>query len=76
MLRAMSVEAVESLLKEVRKDVGLAAMLGADPSHLKEYDLEPKEVAALVDQDPDALREMGVDAELAENARLIGRMTG
>lgn len=72
----MSVEAVESLLKEIRKDVGLAAMLGADPNNLKKYDLEPGERAALIGQDPAALREMGVDAELAENARLIGRLTG
>jgi hypothetical protein len=51
-------------------------MLGADPTRLKEYDLEPKEVAALIGQDPDALREMGVDSDLAQNARLIGRLTG
>ncbi len=72
----MSVEAVESLLKEVRKDVGLAAMLGADPNRLNQYDLEPKEIAALIGQDPEALREMGVDPELAESAKLIGLMTG
>lgn len=51
-------------------------MLGADPTRLKEYDLEPQESAALIGQNPDALREMGVDADLADNARLIGRMTG
>ena len=72
----MSVEAVESLLKEVRKDVGLAAMLGADPNRLGQYDLEPKEQAALIGRDPEALREMGVDPELAESAKLIGLMTG
>lgn len=72
----MSVEAVEELLKEVRRDVGLAAMLGADPNRLKEYDLEPREIEALIGQDPEALREMGVDADLAENARLIGQLTG
>jgi len=75
-LRHMSVEAVEALLKEVRKDVGLAAMLGADPTRIKEYDLEPEERAALIGQDPEALRELGVDADLAQNARLIGRLTG
>lgn len=72
----MSVEAVETLLREVRKDVGLAAMLGADPNRLKTYDLEPDEIAALRGQDADALREMGVDSELAEGAHLIGRLTG
>jgi hypothetical protein len=72
----MSVEKVEELLRQVRKDVGLAAMLGADPRRLEEYDLEPQECAALINQDPEALKEMGVDAELAENAKLIGRMTG
>jgi hypothetical protein len=72
----MSVEAVEKLLKEVQKDVGLAAMLGADPSYLDKYDLEPGEKAALIGQNPDALREMGVDEDLADNARLIGRLTG
>lgn len=72
----MSVEAVESLLREVQKDVGLASMLGVDPSRLKEYDLEPAEMTALISQDPDALRELGVDDELADNARLIGRLTG
>ena len=72
----MSVQAVESLLKEVRKDVGLAAMLGADPNRLEQYDLEPKERAALISRDPDALREMGVDPDLAENAKLIGLLTG
>ncbi len=72
----MSVEAVEEILREVQRDVGLAAMLGADPNRLKEYDLEPKEVAALIGQDPEALRELGVDADLAENAKLIGRLTG
>ncbi len=72
----MSVEAVEEILKEVQRDVGLAAMLGADPNQLKKYDLEPQEIEALRGQDPDALREMGVDADLAENATLIGRLTG
>ncbi len=72
----MSIEQVEEILREVRRDVGLAAMLGADPSRLKQYDLEPKEMAALIGQDPDALREMGVDPDLAQNARLIGRLTG
>jgi len=72
----MSVEALEALLKEVRTDIGLASMLGADPNRLTTYDLEPKEIAALIGQDPDALVEMGVDAELARGALLIGRMTG
>ncbi len=72
----MSVEAVEKLLKEVRKDVGLAAMLGADPRHLDEYDLEPEERKALLDRDPEALKERGVDPELAENAKMIGLLTG
>ena len=72
----MSVEAVEELLKEVRKDVGLAAMIGADPRKLADYDLEPQERQALIDQDVEGLREMGVDPELAEGANLIGRMTG
>lgn len=72
----MSVEAVESLLKEVRKDVGLAAMLGADPNRLDQYDLEPEEKAALLDRDPEALKEQGVDPELAEGAKMIGLMTG
>ncbi len=72
----VSVEAVESLLKEVLTDVGLAAMLGADPNRLTSYDLEPEEIAALIGQDPEALREMGVDADLAEGARIIGRLTG
>lgn len=72
----MSVEAVEKLLKEVRKDVGLAAMLGADPRHLDEYDLEPEERKALLDRDPEALKEQGVDPELAENAKMIGLLTG
>lgn len=51
-------------------------MLGADPNQLKKYDLEQQEIDALIGQDPDALREMGVDADLAENAKLIGRLTG
>ena len=72
----MSVEAVESLLKEVRKDVGLAAMLGADPRHFDQYDLEPEERQALQDRDPEALKEQGVDPELAESAKLIGLLTG
>ena len=72
----MSIEVVEEILREVRRDVALAALLGADPSQLKKYDLEPREVAALIGQDPDALREMGVDDDLAQNARLIGRLTG
>jgi len=72
----MSVEAVEEILREVQRDVGLAAMLGADPNQLKKYDLEQQEIDALIGQDPDALREMGVDADLAENAKLIGRLTG
>lgn len=72
----MSVENVETLLKEVRKDVGLAALLGADPRQMQERGLEPKEIAALLNQDTDALEEMGVDPELARGAHLIGRMTG
>jgi hypothetical protein len=72
----MSVEKVEEILKEVRSDVGFAAMVGADPRRLTQYDLEPKELAALLGQDVDALREMGVDPDLAEGAKLIGRMTG
>ena len=72
----MSVQAVEELLREVRRDVGLAAMIGADPNNLDKYDLEPGEKAALIGQDPDALRKMGVDDDLANNARLIGRLTG
>jgi hypothetical protein len=72
----MSKEVVEEILKEVRRDVGLAAMLGADPNNLKKYDLEPDEVRALICQDSDALQEMGVDEDLAQNAKLIGRMTG
>ncbi len=72
----MSVEKVEELLKEVRKDVGLAAMLGADPRNFEKYGLEPKEIALLLNQDVDGLREMGVDPELAQGAHLIGRMTG
>lgn len=72
----MSVEAVETRLKEVRKDVGLAAMLGADPRGLDKYDLEPEERQALMDRDVDALCEMGVDPELADGVQLIGRMTG
>ncbi len=72
----MSVEKVEELLKQVRSDVGLAAMLGADPRRLDDYDLEPAEKAALINQDPEALREMGVDSDLAEGAKLVGRMTG
>ncbi|MBA3300788.1 MAG: hypothetical protein H0T15_02875 [Thermoleophilaceae bacterium] len=72
----MSVENLETLLKEVRKDVGLAAMLGADPAQMEKHGLEPREIAALLNQDVDALREMGVDPELARGAHLIGRMTG
>jgi hypothetical protein len=72
----MSVENVEKLLKDVRKDVGLAAMLGADPRQMEDRGLEPGEIAALLNQDVDALKEMGVDAELARGAHLIGRMTG
>ena len=72
----MSIETVEELLKEVRKDVGLAAMLGADPRNFDKYDIEPEERRALLDQDVDALCQMGVDAELARGAHLIGRMTG
>jgi len=72
----MSIEVVEEILREVRRDVGLAAMLGADPNNLKKYDLEPEEVAALICQDVDGLRKLGVDDDLAQNARLIGRMTG
>ena len=72
----MSVEKVEELLKEVRKDVGLAAMLGADPRNFDKYDIEPEEKAALLSQDVEKLREMGVDPELARGAHLIGRMTG
>ena len=72
----MSIQVVEEILREVRRDVGLAAMLGADPNNLKKYDLEPEEQAALICQDADKLTEMGVDEDLAQNARLIGRMTG
>lgn len=72
----MSVEVVEEILREVRRDVGLAAMLGADPRGLEKYDLEDKERAALIARDTDALREMGVDEDLVDNANLIGRMTG
>ena len=72
----MSIQVVEEILREVRRDVGLAAMLGADPNNLKKYDLEPEEQAALIGQDPDALTKLGVDEDLAQNARLIGRMTG
>lgn len=72
----MSVENLETLLKEVRKDVGLAAMLGADPRNMEERGLEPEEIRALLDQDVEALKEMGVDPELATGAHLIGRMTG
>ena len=72
----MSVENLETLLKEVRKDVGLAAMLGADPRQMENRGLEPAEIAALLDQDVEKLKEMGVDPELARGAHLIGRMTG
>ena len=72
----MSVEKVEILLKEVSKDVGLAAMLGADPRQMENRGLEPQEIRALLDQDVEALKEMGVDPELARGAHLIGRMTG
>ena len=72
----MSGENVEALLKEVGKDVGLAAMLGADPRHMQDRGLEPEEIRALLDQDGEGLKEMGVDPELAKGAHLIGRMTG
>ena len=72
----MSVEKLEALLKDVRKDVGLAAMLGADPRNMEDRGLEPNEIAALLNQDVEALTEMGVDPELARGAHLIGRMTG
>ena len=72
----MSVENLEALLKDVRKDVGLAAMLGADPRQMENRGLEPNEIAALLNQDIEALKEMGVDPELAQGAHLIGRMTG
>ncbi len=72
----MSVENVEALLKDVSKDVGLAAMLGADPREMQKRGLEPKEIAALLDQDVEGLEKMGVDPELAKGAHLIGRMTG
>ncbi len=72
----MSVENVEALLKDVSKDVGLAAMLGADPRQMQERGLEPKEIAALLNQDVEGLKQMGVDPELAKGAHLIGRMTG
>ena len=72
----MSVENVEKLLDEIRKDVGLAAMLGADPRNMAERGLEPEEIRALLSQDIEALKEMGVDEELARGAHLIGRMTG
>ncbi len=72
----MSVEKLEELLKEVRKDVGLAAMLGADPRQMENRGLEPGEIALLLNQDIDGLTDMGVDPELARGAHLIGRMTG
>ncbi len=72
----MSVEKVEALLKDVSKDVGLAAMLGADPRQMENRGLEPGEIAALLNQDVKGLEEMGVDPELAKGAHLIGRMTG
>ena len=72
----MSVENLEILLKEVRKDVGLAAMLGADPRQMQNRGLEPQEIAALLNQDIEGLKEMGVDPDLAQGAHLIGRMTG
>ena len=72
----MSVEKLEELLKEVRKDVGLAAMLGAYPRNMYDGGLEPDEIAMLLNQDVEGLKEKGVDPELAQGAHLIGRMTG
>ena len=72
----MSVEGLETVLQRAGTEPGFAALLGADPRRMTEYDLEPEEIAALLNQDVDGLIEMGVDEELARHASLIGRLTG
>jgi hypothetical protein len=73
----MSVEQLETLLKRAETEPGFAALIGADPDRrLRDYDLEQEEAVALLCQDVDKLREMGVDPELAENARFIGQLGG
>jgi hypothetical protein len=72
----VSVEQLETVLKKATTEPGFAALIGADPNRLESYDLEPEEVAALLTQDVDKLREMGVDPELAQGAEFIGRLGG
>jgi hypothetical protein len=72
----MSVEQVEELLRRATTEPGYAALIGADPKRMTEYDLTEEEQAALLGQNVEKLREMGVDPELAEGAEMIGKLTG
>ena len=72
----MSVEGLETVLKKATTEPGFAALVGADPKRLESYDLEPEEVAALLTQDVEKIREMGVDPELAQGAEMIGQLGG
>jgi hypothetical protein len=75
-LQRMSVEELEMVLKRAGTEPGFGAMIGADPHRMTQYDLEPREIAALLNQDVDGLIDMGVDEELAGHASFIGRLTG
>ena len=73
----MSVEEVEKLLRRATTEPGYAALIGADPmKRMNEYDLTEEEQAALIGQDVEKLRDMGVDPELAKGAEWIGRLGG
>jgi len=69
----VSVEHVRALLRAARDSAGFAAQLAQSPSILTGYNLTEEERSALLSQDRDRLRELGVEESLLGAVAFIGR---
>lgn len=69
----VSLDAVTSVLREIRDSGSFAAQLAEDPAVLTGYDLTPQEREALLSEDEEELLRLGVPAELVSAVRGVGR---
>lgn len=69
----MSLEGLTTLLTDISERRGLAQQVASDPAAIGGYDLNADEREALLADDPERLRELGVPDELVPVAELISR---
>ncbi len=69
----MSADGINRLLRDMRHRPGFIQQVAEEPAIMTGYQISAAEREALLRADPDELRRLGVDEELLDLPRLIGR---